>query len=185
MWRWGISSKAALLALALAVATAAPASSKVFLTLDEALELAFPGCEVERSTVYLTPVQLDGARRLAGVPVDQRIVRPYVATCKGKPAGVAYFDAHRVRTLPETLMVVVDPRGRVKRIEVLSFQEPEDYLPRGIWYEQFLNRGLTDELNLKRHIRGVTGATLTARATTEAVRRVLALHLILQEKDPP
>ena len=39
MWRWGISSKAALVALALAVAAAAPASSKVFLTLDEALEL--------------------------------------------------------------------------------------------------------------------------------------------------
>ena len=76
-------------------------------------------------------------------------------------------------------MIVVDPQGRVARIEVISFREPEDYLPRGAWYEQFRGKALNPNLQIKRDIRPVTGATLTARATTDAVRRVLALHQIL------
>jgi hypothetical protein len=67
----------------------------------------------------------------------------------------------------------------VRRIEVLAFREPEDYLPRAAWYGQFLDRELGDGLALKRDIRGVAGATLTARATTDAVRRVLALHRVI------
>ena len=107
---------------------------------------------------------------------------PYHATRNGKDAGTAYFDSHVVRTLPETLMVVVDPQGKVTRVEVLAFAEPEDYLPPGAWYGQFLGQGLSDDLALGHRIRSVTGASLTARATTEAVRRVLAIHQVLQAR---
>jgi len=79
----------------------------------------------------------------------------------------------------ETIMVVVDPSGAVARIEVLSFSEPEEYMPRPRWYEQFAGKTLNDELSMKRGIHPVTGATLTARATTDAARRVLALHRVL------
>ena len=40
--------------------------------------------------------------------------------------------------------------------------------------------GFDDELSMKRGIRAVTGATLTARATTDAARRVLAVHKVIQ-----
>lgn len=156
-----------------------PASAKVFLTVDEALKLAFPGCEVKRQTAYLTAEQLRRARSLAGVEVPSALVPYYVAKREGRPAGTAYFDTHRVRTLPETLMIVVDPQGKVGRIEVVSFREPEEYLPRGAWYDQFRGQALDRDLQLKRDIRPVTGATLTARATTDAVRRVLAIHQVV------
>lgn len=174
----GFSRKA--LAALLLTLVAAPAAAKVFLSVDEALKLAFPQCKVERKTAYLTPEQVKRARELSGVEVPSALVTYHVATRGGQPAGTAYFDTHRVRTLPETLMVVVDPQGKVSRIEVISFREPEEYLPRGAWYEQFKGRGLDRELQLKQAIRPVTGATLTARATTDAVRRVLALHKILR-----
>jgi len=158
---------------------AVPAAAKVFVTVDEALKLAFPGCEVARRTAFLTPEQVRHARELAGSEVPSALLTYYAATRGGRPAGTAYFDTHRVRTLPETLMIVVDPQNRVSRIEVISFREPEEYLPRGAWYEQFLGKTLDPDLQLKRGIRPVTGATLTARATTDAVRRVLALHQVL------
>jgi hypothetical protein len=161
------------------VFAAGPAFAKVFLTTDEALALAFPDCRVERRTVYLTKEQLSRATAAAGQPVTQGVVNPYQATCDGAPGGTAYFDVHRVRTLPEAVMVVVDPEGKVRRIEVLSFNEPVEYLPRPAWYAQFTGRGLDDGLALKQAIRPIAGATLTARATTEAVRRVLALHQVL------
>lgn len=174
---------AALTVLAPALLGAGTAVAKVFLTVEEALDIAFPGCEVERRTVFLEDVQFERVLELAGVEVESRLVHPYVAECDGVPAGVAYFDTHRVRTLAETLIVVVDPEDRVRRIEILAFREPEDYIPRDIWYEQFTDQELDDSLDLKREIRGVTGATLTARATTDAVRRVLAFHQVIREAE--
>jgi hypothetical protein len=167
-----------------ALVGASPASARVLLTVDEALGLAFSGCEIERRTVYLTEPELAEARRLAGVEIPGAVVRPYRGRCPdgGEAGGTAYFDTHRVRTLPETVMVVVAADGRVRRIEVLSFDEPPDYLPRAGWYGQLVGLRLDDELALGRSIRGVTGATLTARATTEAVRRVLALDRVIRDR---
>jgi len=170
-------SKRAILLLALLLAV--PAAAKVFVSVDEALKLAFPGCEVVRKTAFLTPEQVKRARELAGAEVPSALVSYYEAVKGGQPAGTAWFDTHRVRTLPETLMVVVDPQGRVGRIEVVSFREPEEYLPRDVWYDQFRGRPLDPGLQLKRGIHPVTGATLTARATTDAVRRVLALRQVV------
>jgi len=76
-------------------------------------------------------------------------------------------------------MIVVDPRGRIARFEILAFGEPPEYIPRGSWYQQLIGRELDDELELDRGIRGVSGATLTARASTQAARRILALHQVL------
>jgi len=155
-----------------------PAAGGVFLTRDEALELAFPGCEVDRETLYLTRDERRRAADLAGARVDSRLVVRYRSDC----GGVAYFDVHRVRTLTETVMVVVDSEGRVARLEVMSFLEPEEYIPRRSWYDQFLRLRLDSRLRLKRSIHAVTGATLTARATTDAVRRILALDQVLRKK---
>ena len=173
---------AALLSIVLWIGPAtAPASGKIFLTVEEALALAYPDCEVDRSTVFLDEAQLNQAREASGVEVESGLVYPYRADCGGEAGGTAYFDSHRVRTLPETVMVALDADGNVLRVEVLAFREPEDYIPREIWYRQFDGETLDDELDVKRDIRGVTGATLTVRATTQAVRRVLAIHQILSE----
>jgi hypothetical protein len=78
-------------------------------------------------------------------------------------------------------MVVVAPDGSIARVELLSFDEPLEYVPKPRWYEEFRGRRLDQELNLKRGIHAVTGATLTARATVAAVREALAAHQVLQE----
>jgi hypothetical protein len=176
-----IAALVALLALS-PLGTPRAAGARVLVTVDEALALAFPGAAIERATVYLKPEQVERARSLAGGDAKPpAIVRPYRATRDGKLVGTAYFDVHLVRTLQETVMVVVAPDGRVGRVETISFDEPPDYLPREAWYLQFDGKALDPELELRRAIRPVTGATLTARATTDAVRRVLALHKVLEE----
>lgn len=172
-----------LLALA-ATAPTAPAlpAGEVFLTVEEALELAFPGCDVERHKFFLTLEEEERASELAKADVEQRIVYAYEARKDGRLVGTAYFDAHKVRSLKETLMLVVAPDGAIARLELLAFAEPVDYIPVAAWYGQFPGKRLNDDLNLKRDIKGVTGATLTARATTAAARRVLALHAVVQER---
>jgi Na+-translocating ferredoxin:NAD+ oxidoreductase RnfG subunit len=179
--RWAGFSRARV-ACAAALLSATASGGSVLLTVEEALRLAFPGCAVERETVFLTAAQLDRAAELAGERPRNRVVHPYRARRDQKLVGTAYFDAHPVRTQTETLMVVVDADGKVARVEVLQFDEPPEYLPRSNWYRQFDGRSLDGELDLRQAIRTPAGATLTARATTAAVRRALALHRVLEEK---
>jgi hypothetical protein len=157
--------------------------AKSFLTQEEALRLAFPtGAVVTRKTAFLSEAdRAEVARRSGGAP-PPGLVAYYVAKVDGKDAGTAYFDTHVVRTEPETLLDLVDPKGAIARIEVLSFFEPEEYLPRGTWYGQFPGKTLSDEVSEKRGVRPVTGATITVRVTVEAARRVLALDAFLKEK---
>ena len=167
------------------LATAPRAGQSTFLTQAEALRLAFPECEVEKRRVFLSPEQKKRVRELAGTKQESSLAFPYVAKRDGVLVGTAYFDTHRVRTLGETLMIVVDGEGKIRRIEMLAFAEPREYIPRGNWYGQFVGKGLDDDLSLKRKIRGVTGASMTARATVDCARRVLALHQVLGEPADP
>jgi hypothetical protein len=161
---------------------AAPLAAKVLLTQEEALKLAFPGAAVERKSVFLTEDERGAVARMAGGPKPPALQVLYEAKKEGALVGTAYFDVHVVRTQPEVLMIVVGREGAIARLEVLSFSEPEEYLPRAAWYAQFPGKSLSEELSAKRAIRPVTGATLTVRATVEAARRVLALHQLLARK---
>jgi hypothetical protein len=161
------------------VLAATLADARVFLSRDQALQVAFgEDAEVTRSTVFLTQDQLEHARGLAGdqVEIESALVTGWIGVRDGRPLGTAYFDTHRVRTLEETIMIVVGPDGRVERIEILAFHEPQDYLPREIWLRQFEGRALDRDLGVKRGIHGITGATLSAKAVTDATRRILAIH---------
>jgi FMN-binding protein len=172
---------AAVIVATAALATAAPAV--VYLTQDKALALAFPaGTTVDRQAVFLTDAQLTKARAAAGpgVPVESALVTRYTGRdVNGRVVGTAYFDTHRVRTLEETIMVVVGPDGKVARLEILAFGEPPEYLPKKSWLDQFGGHALDPDLSVKRGIRGITGATLSSQAATDAVRRVLAIHGVL------
>lgn len=161
---------------------AGAARAKVFLTQEEALKLAFPGATIERRSIFLTGAEVEEVAKLSGSAKGSALAAAYVASKDGKVVGTAYFDTHVVRTLAETLMVVVSPAATIARIEVLSFSEPEEFLPREHWYAQFPGRSLDDELSVKRGIRPVSGATLTAGATIEAARRVLALHQVVARR---
>lgn len=151
------------------------------LTQEEALRLAFPEpAVIERRTAYLDEGELARASDLAGSEVKGGVVTYYVALSGDAPLGVAWFDVHRVRTLPEVLMIVVSPAGAVDRIELLRFAEPPKYAAPEGWLDRFTGRRLPGDLDGKHAVAGMTGATLTSRAVTGAVRRALALQQIIR-----
>lgn len=137
---------------------------------------------VERRTAFLDDAQLEQVRRLAGsgVRVDQRVLTYYLGRMDGRPIGVAYFDAHRVRTLNEVLMVVVDTTETVIDVQVLAFAEPPEYRAPGAWLAQLEGKRLSGALSLKGDVVNMTGATLTSQAVVGAVRRLLAYHAVVQ-----
>jgi hypothetical protein len=151
------------------------------ITRDEALALAFPGAAIRAEQLFMTPEQQKRAVAAGGVEVPSALVARYVATKDGQPAGRAYVDTSTVRTKKETLLISLDPAGRVKRIDVTAFLEPAEYHAPEAWLRQYRDRPLSDELGLNKAIRPIAGATLTARAVNAAVRRVLAIDQVLQE----
>jgi len=169
-------------ALAILIAfIAANAGARVLLTQEQALATAFPnGVKIVRQKFFLTPQQLADAKRESGVDFNDQLIVRY-ASSDGR---IAYFDTHRVRTLPETVMVVVTPDGKLERVEILSFDEPTDYFPKKRWLDQFPGKHLDRDLALNGAIHPMSGASLTGRAIVNATRKVLALHHVLTGVTP-
>ena len=148
-------------------------------TTQEALALVFPGTLITRKEHWLTEPQAQRAKVLAGTPLPGLWQVAYEARKEGRLVGVAFLDTHRVRTLPETAMVAVSPEGRILRVEVIAFREPQEYMARDAWVRQFDGKQLDSQLTLKGAIRPLAGSTLTANSLTDAARRSLALHQLL------
>lgn len=158
----------------------------VYSTREEALARTFPPpATIERETHFLTDGQREQASRLAQAKVDSSLVVAYLGRGASGILGTAYFDTHLVRTETETLLVMVKPDGSVGGVEIVAFGEPEDYRPRPRWLRLFERRKLDSELALGRGLAHVSGATLTVRAITAGVRRVLAIHAVLSGDGKP
>lgn len=163
----------------LATAPAARSGAEVLMTEKAAVERAFPGSAAERRTLYLTKEQVDAVERAAHSKLPSAVVTAFVAHKDGAVTGRGVLDTHTVRTMPESVLTVVEPDGRLRMALVLQFAEPTDYLPRDGWLKSLQGRALDDELWPGRGVRRVTGATLTVQALTEAVRRSLALDAVV------
>jgi hypothetical protein len=147
---------------------------------EEALAAAYPGAQLRAEQLFLTADQQRAVRDRAGADAPSALIARYIATRDGKVIGRAYVDTHTVRTKRESLLVSLDDQGKVMRIDVTAFLEPAEYKAPDAWLRQYRSRGLGDDLAVNRAIRPIAGATLTARATNTAVRRVLAVDDMLR-----
>lgn len=136
--------------------------------------MAFPGAIPERRTAFLTDAEVKAVEAAARAKLETKVWTYYVAG-----STTAYFESHLVRTMNETVMIVVGAGGAVLFVEVLSFAEPDDFMASRRWLAQMTGRRLDDELVLRRGLRNITGATLTSESVTRSVRRVLAIHQTL------
>ena len=175
---------AVLLATSLLVVTTGRVDAEVLMTEKAALARAFAGARAERRTLYLTPEQVLAVEKKAHSKLPSAIVTVFEARVEGVVTGRAILDTHLVRSMPETLLTVVEPDGRLRLALVLQFGEPPDYLPREGWLKTMEGKALDDELWPGRGVRRVTGSTLTVQALTEALRRSLAIDRLVLETPP-
>ncbi len=172
-----------LVLLVMLVVAAGSADAKVFYSRSEALELAFPKADrVEDHTYILSDAQVARIEILARSTLPTRLVKLYTGWKGDRVTGYAFIDLHTVRTQTEAFLVVLSPEGVLRRLRVLAFHEPVDYLPNARWYAQFDHKTLGDPLRVGGDIHGIVGATLSARAATRGVRRALAFYEVLVEK---
>jgi len=165
---------ALLLAIALILSTAGYLEARVNMTQPQAIQTAFQDSPVERKTAFLTAAQIKQIESLAGVKTTSSIVCYYVGKGSSGPTGIAFFDRRIVRTMPVTYMVVVKPSGILDRVEILSFEEPDDYFPTPRWLQLYRNRALNNHLEIGQDIPHITGASLTSQTMNDGIRLALA-----------
>lgn len=172
------------MAASLLLAVAATAQSR--LNPKEAMTLCFPDSVITVHPVLLEPKQREDIGKASNEKAPRKLLHTYKVHKDQDLVAIGYIDSHIVRTKKQILLVIIDTKGKnagkVRRVEVLAFAEPRQYRPAGRFYAQFAGLQLTRNLREGREIKRVAGATMTTRATTAAVRRVLATHQILTKR---
>lgn len=151
------------------------ARAEVYHSRESALELAFPAADsVTTKTLMFSEVEASEVAARSGAGLESRLIRVYEAWSGGEVTHRGIIDTHKVRSLPETVMVVADTNHRVHAVHLLAFHEPVQYRATDKWFSQFDDRSLDAELAVRRGIVGMAGATMTSNAIAAAVRRSLA-----------
>ena len=165
-----------LLFLTLVFCLARPCAAEVYYAKDEALALAFPAADkIETQTYVLTDQQKAQAEDAAKCKIESALFTIYSGFKDGQLIGYAAIDSHNVRTMSETFMVVFSPQGIQKKVVILAFYEPPEYIASQRWLDQFIDKPINDDLWPGREIDGIAGSTFTTNAVTMGVRKVATL----------
>ena len=163
-----------------------PAEAVVLYAKNEALKLIFPEADsIEPEAVFLTAEQAARVEELARSPLESQLLTVHVGRKGNETLGYAFLDIHVVRTQPEALFVVLTAQGDVDSVLIVAFHEPLEYMPSERWQAQFPGKTLNPDLQVKRAIAPISGATLSAHAMTDAVRRALAVYQVALKKGQP
>ena len=133
----------------------------------------------KQRTYSCPPAQRARIEQLAASQLEGDLLTIYEGYSGQRLVGYALLDTHLVRTLPETMLVVIDASGTVAATYLMAFHEPLEYRPNDRWLRLLDDRRLSDDLRVGRAIVGITGATLSARAVVASVRRALAVYEVL------
>jgi FAD:protein FMN transferase len=149
----------------------------VYLELEEALAKVFPGAEKIWTEEWIpSPDEKQSLEFSLGWHLNQESFIFYRAEKKGTDLGYAVVDQQVGRFKPITFMVQISPKGEVGRIEVMVYRESRgEGIKRQRFLKQFRGKSLGDPIRMNRDITVLSGATMSSRALTAGVRKVLAL----------
>ena len=148
------------------------------------MELAFGKAEIELLSLFPDQDQINQIQKEAHTNLDSAFISLYVGKEQGKIIGYAAIETNTVRTKPETLLIVLSPDGHLSNIVTLAFHEPPEYMPPEHWYAQLFQRPLA-EMEFNKGVDGISGATLSTRATLNSVRKVMSIYEILIKNQGP
>jgi Na+-translocating ferredoxin:NAD+ oxidoreductase RnfG subunit len=153
-----------------------PPYATVYLTLEQAQSVLFPGAKLTPEFRTLTSEQAKAIEKQTGVNVRSKEVKIWRASTGG------WFIADEVVGKHEFIpfALALDENGAVKGIEILEYREAYGGDIRNPkWRAQFTGKKAGEKLRLGKDIRNISGATLSCRHITDGVSRLLATYAVL------
>jgi Na+-translocating ferredoxin:NAD+ oxidoreductase RnfG subunit len=158
------------------VVFAGPAFATVYLTVEQAQPLLFPGATFQPLPVTLTDEQVKAIERASGVHVLSKELKVWRVSTGG------WFIADEVVGKHEFIpfALALDEQGAVKGVEILEYREAYgDQIRNANWRQQFLGKQPGMKLRLEKEIRNISGATLSCKHVTDGINRLLATYEIV------
>ena len=153
------------------------ARATVYLTREEALRLAFgPSASITEERRALDPtVRADVEQRL-GRPVPEQSFAFYVGRSASGVEGYGVVLEELGKHEPITFFVAISPKGSVKDVMVLEYRETRggDVRQKG-FLKQYVGKTSHDPLELEEDITPISGATISARAMSDGVKKALVI----------
>jgi len=164
-----------LLVPAATLAIISPAHAKVFMSIEQAQQLMFPGATLTAQPMTLTDAQAKAVESASNANVLNRNLSIWRVSTGG------WFIADEVVGKHEFIPIAVglDASGAVKDIEILEYREAYGSEVRNPqWRAQFTGKRNGAKLTLTDDIQNISGATLSSKHITDGVRRLLATYAI-------
>lgn len=149
------------------------AQATSYLSVEQAQQAIFPGKQLTAIAPKISDTQRRLIARKSGISDPGRDPRIW------RVAGGGWFFVDEVLGKHEliTYALGIGTDGRVRGVEILEYREAYGYQIRNKeWRGQFVGRTAADPLELDRDVKNISGATLSCRHVTDAIKRLLALH---------
>lgn len=171
-----MKSKFILLPLAALAVPGGPAYATVFLTVEKAQALIFPGATFQPDVRTLTKEQAKAIEHASGVDVRGKELKAWRVSTGG------WFIVDEVVGKHEFIPFAVglDNTGAVKAVEILEYREAYGgQIREAGWRKQFAGKRPGEKLKLGKDVRNISGATLSCKHVTDGVNRLLATYEIV------
>ncbi len=133
---------------------------------------------IQKEKIILKNDELQAIKKSAKLPVKSKIYRYYKVLADDKLLGFALLITQKVRTKKATVLYFIQTDEKLKFIEILSFLEPREYIPKDVWISQFEDKNTTDRFEIGADIPTISGATLSARSITDGARLAIAIYRV-------
>lgn len=150
-----------------------PAYATVYLSVEQAQQVLFPGASFQPDFRTLSDEQARAIQRASGVDVRSHQLKVWRVSTGG------WFMVDEVVGKHEFIpfALALDPQGAVKGVEILEYREAYgDQIRNPQWRQQFVGKTAAVKLQLDKNIRNVSGATLSCKHVTDGVERLLVTY---------
>ncbi len=130
---------------------------------------------VVKKSLILTKAEAKEIQQQAKSKLSSKIIRYYEVKKENTTLGHAILLKQRIRTKSAAILYMVDANNTMIAIEIISFKEPSEYKPNTTWKEIFIGKTSEDTLVAGKDIATISGATMSARAISNAARIALAI----------
>ena len=159
-----------------ALVVAAPVRATVYLSVEQAQALMFPGASFTPAFITLTPEQMKAIEKDS----DVNVLSPQVKVWKSSTGG--WFIADQVVGKHDFIpfALALDEHGAVKDVEILEYRETYgDQVRNASWRAQFTGKTHGAPLKVGNDIKNISGATLSSRHITDGVKRLLSTYALV------
>jgi len=162
------------------LAIVSPVHATVYLSVEQAQQLLFPGAQFVADRRAITAEQEKAIERASGINVRNRDLSVWRTSTGGWFIVDEVIGRHD--NIPYALGLDAD--GTVKGIEILEYRESYGgQIREALWRAQFIGKRHGAGFTLKKDIQNISGATLSCRHIADGVKRLLATYAAVLAED--